>query len=384
MRLESRECALCALSLNVCGGGSLFTFAANIHSKYSQRRCMRSTLFEACMSPARHVRHLSLRATARRATSNSTWNEDSSELRKVELCIDFPLFENSVARDGVWRTALELAHRGGQLGKGWNNRDGELGDAQLPFLGADLGSYNPLRSCIQTQEDIVGGTFATEQEAADAIRALRMVTSMDQLLAPMHNQFGILKGNILPRLKMGSIETERVQHEFSVFKASSEGHGFRDKKELMHRRQATYLAVLQRRFHIYESTKWITRVNSSHDGELSEKDYLRLFLMMIDESNCDEEAALMNKETLDDTLPLQMEIRMIRIAVMEGIDLTSRYWLPWLQECHCTHIFRHRCESLFAPYGRSAEPATRTCFTTLRLRQRVASTQDKSLTPARS
>ena len=83
----------------------------------------------------------------------------------------------------------------------------------------------------------------------------------------MHNQMAIMKANIMPRLKMGSLETERVQQGFTVFKTSQEGKHFRPKKELMRRRLLVYCATLLRRFHIYEREKWVDKCKLDADGK---------------------------------------------------------------------------------------------------------------------
>lgn len=252
-----------------------------------------------------------LRALSQRYM-RACWLDDVSALRRHQLCVEAPLFEDSLSSDGQWRIILELASRNQQLHRGWYNQEGELGDVLRPFLQGDVGTYKTLVGCIRRQEDVVArGNFASAQEAEANIRALRMACAFDPVIAQMHNQFAILKGNMTPRVKMGSIETERQQQGFSVFKVSREGQGFRTKKELMLRRMLAYLAVLQRRFHIFERRLWLDKVKRLANGQLDRADYRNRthFLKMVDESNVDEELAGMNKEVFDDTLPFNLEVR---------------------------------------------------------------------------
>jgi hypothetical protein len=265
---------------------------------------------------------LGLKALSQRY-AGACWADDNV-MRKLDLIIEEPLFENSLSHDGQWRCLMELAVRNQQLWR-WYNTEGEFGDLQRPFLQADIGTYNTARGCLEKQQDAVAkGGFPSEEAAATAIKGLRMASAFDPMRAHMHNQFALMKANMIPRWRMGSAETDRVQQGFSVMKPSKEGQNERDKKEVMLRRAITYLAVLQRRFHIYERDRWLLKVRTDAAGDLDRADYMRLFREMVEESNADEEAALMNKEVFDDTLPFRLEVRFTRTALMEGVDMTDR------------------------------------------------------------
>eukprot|EP00966_Prymnesium_polylepis_P045047 1044023-Prymnesium_polylepis.1 len=197
---------------------------------------------------------------------------------------------------------MVLGSRHGRLHNGRPNLLDEEGDAYMPELQGDLGTYNTVNGCVERQEDaVLRGGFASEEAAAENVKALRMVWAFDQLkpqattaahrctVAPplsdvpaasdvsrarilslqMHNQMAIVKANIMPRYKMGSLETERVQQGFSVFKPSREGQHFRAKKELSLRRLLAYCGCLLRRFHIYEREKWVDKCKLAADGKVS-------------------------------------------------------------------------------------------------------------------
>jgi hypothetical protein len=333
-----------------------------------------------------------LRALSQRY-ARALWNEDLTSLRKTPLISEVPLYENSLASDGQWRILMVLGSRHGRLHNGHPNLLDEEGDAYMPELQGDLGTYNTVNGCVERQENaVLRGGFASEEAAAENVKALRMVWAFNQLkpqattaahrcaAAPplshvpavsdgsrarvlslqMHNQMALVKANIMPRYKMGSLETERVQQGFSVFKPSREGQHFRAKKELSLRRLLAYCGCLLRRFHIYECEKWVNKCKLAADGKVSccsltsphiflrhpslsrhlrctitlgalpclqfldRADFLRLWRKMVQESNADEEMAGMNKEVFDDTLPLRLEIRLTRAGLMEISGLVNR------------------------------------------------------------
>ena len=70
------------------------------------------------------------------------------------------------------------------------------------------------------QDKVVRGNFQSSEQARGEITALRAAMVFDPVIAQMHNQFAILKANMMPRWRMGSIETERVMQVWCILSVS--------------------------------------------------------------------------------------------------------------------------------------------------------------------
>jgi hypothetical protein len=122
-----------------------------------------------------------LRALSQRY-ARALWNEDLTSLRKTPLISEVPLYENSLASDGQWRILMVLGSRHGRLHNGHPNLLDEEGDAYMPELQGDLGTYNTVNGCVERQENaVLRGGFASEEAAAENVKALRMVWAFNQL-----------------------------------------------------------------------------------------------------------------------------------------------------------------------------------------------------------
>ena len=269
----------------------------------------------------------------------SAWTKDGARMRVATLRIETPEPVNSLAADEQWALAIALAQRTKQKWRPYPDC-GQLGDRQRPVLQGDLGTYSVLDGCqLREQKLVAAAAFRSNEEAEAHVRALMMVRALnDQLRPQMHNQFSLLKGLLVRRFKMGSVDTERTMQGFTKFKPSSEGQSFRVKKEVQDRRAQSFINVEVRRFHIYEAQTGGDKVVRDADGELDRNDYHDRLLEMVRSSvtpdaagRVDEERADMVREVFDVAVPFFTEVDMTRAAITEVPPMMCAFWLAWLQ-----------------------------------------------------